>query len=86
MSWPAVTATPLSVSVPAAGRVVMTALAKALAGVSLGSVKPKSAAGEDVVGVLVRGDRVVGAGRRVVDAGDVDGHAARVREGPSDTT
>ena len=36
--------TPLRVRVPAAGRVVMTTPAKALAGSSTGSVKPKSAA------------------------------------------
>ena len=43
-NWPAVTATPLSVSVPSRGSVVILTAASALAGVSLGSVKPKSAA------------------------------------------
>ena len=44
MNWPAVTATPLSVSVPAAGSVVIFTASRLLAGESLGSVKPKSAA------------------------------------------
>ncbi len=41
---PAVTATPLSVSVPAAGSVVIFTARRVLAGVSFGSLKPKSAA------------------------------------------
>ena len=43
-NWPAVTATPLSASVPAAGSVVILTARSVLAGVSLGSLKPKSAA------------------------------------------
>ena len=43
-TWPALTATPLSRNVPPVGRVVIFTASKALAGVSLGSVKPKSAA------------------------------------------
>ena len=43
-NWPAVTATPLSVSVPAPGSVVIFTASSVLAGVSLGSLKPKSAA------------------------------------------
>src|ERR1043166_8109446 len=41
---PAVTATPDSFRLPAAGKVVILTAASALAGVSLGSVKPKSLA------------------------------------------
>ena len=44
MTWPTLTATPSSSSVPAAGRLVIVTLANRLAGLSLGSVKPKSAA------------------------------------------
>ena len=43
-TWPVVMATPESLSVPVVGKVVILTLAKALAGLSLGSVKPKSAA------------------------------------------
>ena len=42
-SWPVVMATPESLSVPVVGSVVILTLAKALAGLSLESVKPKSA-------------------------------------------
>ena len=43
MHWPAVTATPDRVRLPAPGKVVMVTALSALAGLSLGSVKPKSA-------------------------------------------
>src|ERR1700686_3936413 len=43
-NWPVVTAMPLSVSVPAAGSVLIFTAKRLLAGVSLRSVKPKSAA------------------------------------------
>ena len=43
-NWPAVTATPLSVSVPAAGSVLIFTASRVLAGLSFGSLKPKSAA------------------------------------------
>ncbi len=42
-TWLAATATPSSFSVPAAGSVVILTAANAFAGVSFGSVKPKSA-------------------------------------------
>ena len=41
--WPAVTATPDSARVPAPGMVLILTAVSALAGLSLGSVKPKSA-------------------------------------------
>ena len=44
MTWPAVTAVPDRNSVPPLGKVVMTTAENALAGVSPGSEKPKSAA------------------------------------------
>ena len=44
MNWPAVTAVPLSFSVPAPGSVVICTRLNALAGMSSGSVNPKSAA------------------------------------------
>ena len=44
MLWPAVTATPDSVRLPAPGSVVIVTALSALAGLSFGSVKPKSAA------------------------------------------
>ncbi len=44
MLWPAVTATPFRRSVPAAVSVVMVTADSVLAGVSLGSAKPKFAA------------------------------------------
>ena len=44
MLWPAVTATPDNVKLPAPGIVVIVTAVSALAGLSLGSVKPKSAA------------------------------------------
>ena len=44
MLWPAVTGTPLRVKLPLAGKVVMLTAWKLLAGLSFGSVKPKSAA------------------------------------------
>ena len=44
MLWPAVTATPLKVRLPLPGKVVMVTAAKLLAGLSFGSLKPKSAA------------------------------------------
>ena len=40
--WPTVTATPDSFKEPVVGKVVILTLANVLAGVSLGSVKPKS--------------------------------------------
>src|SRR5207237_1148249 len=45
MNWPALTATPLSVSVPdpALGSVVIFTASRLLAGLSFGSLKPKSA-------------------------------------------
>ncbi len=42
MNWPAVTAVPFSFSVPAPGNVVMFTRLNALAGISSGSVNPKS--------------------------------------------
>ena len=63
IDWPAVTPTPFSVSAPAAGSVVIFTLAKALAGLSFGSLKPKSAVDEGVGAVFQRGDRVVAARR-----------------------
>src|SRR6266550_2587331 len=44
MNWPAVTATLLSVSVPAEGNVVISTASSMFGGVSFGSVNPKSAA------------------------------------------
>jgi hypothetical protein len=44
MLWPAVTATPDSVRLPAPGMAVILTAVSALAGESLGSAKPKSAA------------------------------------------
>ena len=44
MLWPAVTATPDNVKLPAPGTVVIVTALSALAGLSFGSVKPKSAA------------------------------------------
>ena len=41
--WPTVTATPLSSKVPAPGKAEITTACSALAGVSLASLKPKSA-------------------------------------------
>jgi hypothetical protein len=43
-NWPALTATPLSVSEPVAGSVETFTASSTLAGVSFGSLKPKSAA------------------------------------------
>src|SRR5437588_673252 len=43
-NWPAVTATALLVNEPAPGVVVISTAARALGGVSLGSLKPNSAA------------------------------------------
>ena len=43
-NWPAVTATPDNLRLPAAGSVVIFTLASAFAGESDGSVNPKSAA------------------------------------------
>ena len=42
--WPALTAAPLLANVPVPGKVLMRTAPRLLAGVSLGSVKPKSAA------------------------------------------
>ncbi|CAH0356291.1 hypothetical protein AQB9606_04664 [Aquabacterium sp. CECT 9606] len=44
ITWPAVTATPFKVRLPAPGKVVIFTPSKVLAGESLTSVKPKSAA------------------------------------------
>ena len=44
MVWPALTAAPLLVRVPAPGRVLMRTAASALAAISFGSLKPKSVA------------------------------------------
>ena len=44
IDWPSVTATPLLVSVPAPGSVVIFTASRLLAGLSLASLKPKSAA------------------------------------------
>ena len=44
MVWPALSATPLLVSVPAPGRAAIFTACSVLAGASFGSVKPKSAA------------------------------------------
>src|SRR3569833_467915 len=59
-NWPAVTATLLSVRVPAPGRVVILTASRLLAGLSLGSVKPKSDAAK-VYGVLIRSDTALSA-------------------------
>ena len=48
---------PSLVSVPAAGSVVIFTVSRLLAGVSFGSLKPKSAVRERVVGVFDRRDR-----------------------------
>ena len=74
MKSPALTSTPLSVRLPAPGSVVIFTALSALAGLSAASLKPKSAAAEGVRRVLQRGDRVVGARRRIVDRGHVDAH------------
>src|SRR5438874_13756619 len=44
---PAVTATPLSLRLPAPGRVVISTAARLLAGLSFGSLKPKSSRSEE---------------------------------------
>ncbi len=44
IDWPAVTATPLFVRLPAPGSVVIVTASSVLAGLSLTSLKPKSAA------------------------------------------
>ena len=63
---PAVTATPLSVSVPAVGSVVIFTANSVLAGLSFGSLKPKSRRGKRVTGrLLERRDRAARAWGRI---------------------
>ena len=76
-NWPAVTATPLFVSVPGVGSVVIFTASRALAGVSFGIAEAEVGRRERVGRVLVGGHRLVGARRRVVDRRDVDGDRVR---------
>ncbi len=72
MNWPAVTATPLSVSVPAAGS-VRDLHRQQVVGRRVVRIAEAEVGGRERVGrVLQRGDRLVGARRGVVDRGDID--------------